>query len=122
MCILDTEASVEHLVRGTSGGADALLAVVEPYPRSLLTGLRTVRLARDLGIAKVVLVANKVAGPRDEETVRAYAAEHGLPVLALIPDDPVFRAADLTGAAVMDLDASGPAARSVGVLADALTA
>ena len=122
MCILDTEASVEHLVRGTTGGADALLAVVEPYPRSLLAGLRTMNLARDLGIEHVSLVVNKILGAEDEAMARDYGELHGLPLAALVPEDPLFIEADRTGAAPLDLAPDSPWIRSVAALADALTA
>lgn len=122
MNILDTEASVEHLLRGTSGGADHLLAVCEAYPRSLLTALRTVRLARDLGIDSVSILVNKVRGEADETVAREYAERHDLPIAALIPEDPVFIEADRTGSAPLDVESDSPAMRGVAGLADALTA
>lgn len=122
MNILDTEASVEHLLRGTTGGADALLAVCEAYPRSLLTALRTVRLARQLGVEHVSLLVNKVRGEADEAVAREYAERHDLPIAALIPEDPVFVEADRTGAAPKDLAPESPAMRGVAALADTLTA
>jgi CO dehydrogenase maturation factor len=50
ICILDTEASTEHLKVGTAKHADVLYAVVEPYFKSLESGRRILALARDLGI------------------------------------------------------------------------
>ncbi len=63
--ILDMEAGLEHLGRGSSGNVDCLLIVVEPYQRSLETALRIHHLAEDLGIQKVVAVANKVFSDED---------------------------------------------------------
>src|SRR5918911_1945921 len=80
VCILDTEASPEHLSRGTARYADAMLAVVEPYFKSLETGRRMAALAKDLGLERVALVANKIRDERDLEAVRQFASQHGLEI------------------------------------------
>ncbi len=67
--ILDMEAGVENLTRGTAQGVDALIVVVEPGQRSLETARRIRRLAADLGIARVWAVANKVRGQQDRRFV-----------------------------------------------------
>ncbi len=63
--ILDMEAGVENLTRGTAQGVDVLIVVVEPGWRSLETARRIRRLAADLNIARVWAVANKVRGQED---------------------------------------------------------
>src|SRR5215213_10686900 len=80
VCILDTEASPEHLSRGTARYADAMVCVVEPYFKSLETGRRMAVLARDLGLERVALVANKVRDERERATVSEFAARHGIPL------------------------------------------
>src|SRR3954466_15749683 len=85
VCILDTEASPEHLSRGTARYADAMLCVVEPYYKSLETGRRMAVLARDLGLAQVAIVANKVRDDAEEDIVRRFATQHGLEVAGVIP-------------------------------------
>ena len=55
--ILDTEASIEHMTRGTVRSVDAVLLVTEPYYRSLETTGRLAPLARELGIPRVWAVA-----------------------------------------------------------------
>src|SRR5919202_361906 len=79
-CILDTEASPEHLTRGTAMYADAMFAVVEPYYKSLETGRRMAALARDLGLERVALVANKIRDERELEAVREFAGQHGIEI------------------------------------------
>jgi CO dehydrogenase nickel-insertion accessory protein CooC1 len=59
--VLDMEASIEHLTRGTVRNVDVLLVVTEPYYRSLETTGRVVPLARELGLERVWVVANKGA-------------------------------------------------------------
>lgn len=67
--ILDMEAGIEHLGRGTAAGVDRLLVVVEPGLRSIETASAIRRLAADLGIQKVWAVANKVNSERDREFI-----------------------------------------------------
>src|SRR5215475_3253176 len=85
MAIVDLEAGLEHLSRGTARHVETLLVVGEPYFKSLETASRSFALAKDLGIAKVRMVANKVRSPRDEATVREFAARHALPLAAVVP-------------------------------------
>src|SRR5215211_3850459 len=87
VCILDTEASPEHLSRGTAKYADALLVVVEPYFKSLETGRRMAALGEDLGLKRITLVANKIRDERDLEAVRSFAAQNGLEIAGVIPFD-----------------------------------
>ena len=58
--IVDMEAGLEHLGRGTVSAVDGLLVVVEPTLRSLDTYSRVVDLAADIGLRRVWPVANKV--------------------------------------------------------------
>lgn len=63
--IVDMEAGIEHLTRGTADSVDAFIVVVEPGQRSMQTA-KTVRdMAKGLGVRKVFVVANKVRGPED---------------------------------------------------------
>ena len=87
VCILDTEASPEHLSRGTARYADALYAVVEPYYKSLETGRRMALLARDLGLERVALIANKIRDDDELSAVREFAGKHELDVAAVVPYD-----------------------------------
>lgn len=65
--ILDMEAGIEHLGRGTAMGVDEMLVVVEPSRTSLETARRIKALASDLKIRKLRLWANKI---RNEEERR----------------------------------------------------
>src|ERR687884_1355876 len=87
VCILDTEASPEHLARGTARYADGMLAVVEPWFKSLETGRRMAVLAKDLGLERVALVANKVRDEQDRAAVEQFAEANGLEIAGVIPFD-----------------------------------
>jgi CO dehydrogenase maturation factor len=102
LTILDMEASIEHMSRGTPRHTDILLIVAEPYYRSLETVGRLVPLAQELGIKQAYVVANKVRGPRDEEAIRRYCAERGLEILAVLPFDEEVLEADQSRIPLLD--------------------
>ena len=68
--IMDMEAGLEHLGRGTAANMDQFIVVIEPGARSVQTYRNVKRLANDLGIQKVRVVANKVRDRSDEEFIR----------------------------------------------------
>jgi len=118
--VMDMEASIEHLSRGTLRHVDALLIVLEPYYRSMETAGRIVPLARALGIGRLYGVANKLRTPQDEEAVRAYCRNHDLELIAAVPFDENVTEADRTGRAVIDYDAASPIVRELSLVADRL--
>lgn len=88
--VLDMEAGVEHLGRGTIQGVDHLLVVVQPYLGSLETARKIERLAADLGISAPLLVANNVAEPEDLTFIEEELGRR--PVAAFPADRQVARA------------------------------
>lgn len=76
--ILDMEAGLEHLARGTTDFVDRFIVVIEPGARSVQTYHSVKRLAADLGVKKVDVVANKVRTDDDEKFVRDSIPEEDL--------------------------------------------
>jgi CO dehydrogenase maturation factor len=93
--VVDMEAGVEHLGRGTAEGVDRMLVVVEPGWASLQTAASVVGLARDLGIQRVHTVANKIGGDADLAFVCAHLEEP--PLLGTLPYDRELEAEARTG-------------------------
>jgi len=122
MTIVDMEASVEHMSRGTPRYADVLLIVTEPYYRSLEAMGRIAPLAQELEIKQVYVVANKVRHTRDEEAVRRYCEERGLEILAVLPFDDEVLEADQSGTPVLDADPGSAYVRLVEQLVERLPA
>ncbi|MCA1592661.1 MAG: hypothetical protein LC754_08440 [Acidobacteria bacterium] len=118
--VMDMEASIEHLSRGTLRYVDALLVVLEPYYRSMETAGRTVPLARELGLKHIYGIGNKLRSPQDEEAVRAYCRNHDLQMIAAVPFDENVTEADRTGRAVIDYDAASPIVAELSRVADFL--
>ncbi|MDQ3607680.1 MAG: P-loop NTPase [Actinomycetota bacterium] len=117
VCIVDLEASTEHLLVATAEHADAMYAVVEAYGTSLETGRRVAALARDLGLPHVGLIANKVRDQRDVATVAAFAERHGIELAGAIPHDECFYEADRAVRAPLDHAPEAAAIRAIDELA-----
>jgi len=120
MTVVDLEAGLEHLSRGTARHVDTLLLVAEPYFKSLEATQRSFVLAKDLGIDRIQMVANKIRSSRDEETVRQFAGRHSVTVAGVVPFDPAVVEADERGAAVMDQQPDATSVIAVRQLADQL--
>jgi len=63
--IVDMEAGIEHLTRGTAEAVDAFVVVVEPGQRSIQTANTVKEMAKGLGVKNVMVVANKIRGEED---------------------------------------------------------
>lgn len=100
--IIDMEAGLEHLGRGTARSVDIMLVVVEPGARSIETGSSILRMAKEMGIERVVAVANKVSTEDEERLIRKKLQALGLQLLAVIPRNDNLVQADLDAASVYD--------------------
>jgi CO dehydrogenase maturation factor len=95
--ILDMEAGVEHLGRGTAGNVDVMLVVTDANKKSLETARAIYRMATGSPIRKVCLVANRIAGPEQAEIFSAFTRKHRLPVSGVVPFDQQVFNAGVTG-------------------------
>ncbi len=91
--VMDMEAGIEHLGRGTSKAVDWLITVVEPGRRSIETAARIRELGRDIGLTKIGLVGNKVRNDEDRNFLRKALSGHL--ILGFIPYDDLIIEADL---------------------------
>ena len=83
LVIMDMEAGLEHLGRGTAGMVDFFIVVAEPGARSIQTYRRIKQLAADLGVKKVCVVGNKIRSGSDECFIKERVDEGDL--LGFIP-------------------------------------
>lgn len=67
--IMDMGAGIEHLSRGTARGVDMMLVVVEPGRNSINTARQVERMAKDLGIPKIGVIANKIRSEREKQFI-----------------------------------------------------
>lgn len=90
--IMDMEAGIEHLGRGTARGVDLLIVVVDPSLRSIETLRRIEKLSRDIGIERICVVVNKFI---DEYSDILDLID--LPILGIVRYNDCFIKADISG-------------------------
>lgn len=98
--LLDMEAGVEHLGRGTIAGADHLLIVVIPSKSSIRTAQKIHKLASDVGIPKISFVGNLIADEEDKDFLI-----QGLPSppIAFFPDSAAIRRSERNGEPIVSV-------------------
>jgi len=98
--ILDMEAGIEHLTRGTTAGVDAFIVVVEPGQRSIQTARQIESLARGLGVRDVYVVGNKIQRPSDRVFLESQL--EGMKFLGFMTWSDEVSKADLEGRSPYD--------------------
>jgi CO dehydrogenase maturation factor len=116
--VMDMEAGLEHLGRGTVRGVDLLLTVVEPGNQSLDTASKIRRLAQDLGIGRMAGIANKVRGLKEMGFIRERLANIPLTLCSVIPFDLRVTEADMLGLPAIDYAPASPALKEVEALSE----
>lgn len=100
--VVDMEAGLEHLSRGTGKHVSRFLAVVEPYYRSMETARRVADLAAELGVGEVGAVLNKVRNEADRNAVASYCVTHNMKIVGEIPYDADLADAERAGQPPLD--------------------
>jgi len=91
--IMDMEAGIEHLGRGTAQGVDRLLIVVEPGRRSIDTASKVLQLTQDIGLTKLAAVGSKVRNAKQEQFLLNNL--DGIPLIGMLPFSDEIANADL---------------------------
>lgn len=115
--IIDMEAGLELFGRGTPGASDLLAIVIEPSLWSIQTATRIIDLARELGIPKLMAVANKIREEADVEWIREALAPQGVEVVGVVPYDADVSLADRRMGSLLDIAPESAAARAIADLA-----
>ena len=118
--VVDTEASLEHMKRGTSQYVDKMYTVVEPYYRSLEAAGRFADMANQLGIVNVEAIANKVRNAEEEQAIREFCKKINLPIAVILPFDEQVTDADLKGVSIMDYDKDAKVVKAMEVFVSTL--
>ncbi len=100
--IIDMEAGLEHLGRGSTGYVDALIIVVEPGQRAINTAKQIKKLGEDLNIKKMMIVGNKVSSDQDRRIIEENLSE--FPLLGHVSFNPKILEADREGRSPYDID------------------
>ncbi len=100
--IVDMEAGLEHLGRGSTEFVDALIVVVEPGLRSIGTTKQIRKLAADLGVKRVLIVGNKITTEEDRKIIEEHLPD--FEILGHLSFNPKILQADRDGVSPYDID------------------
>jgi len=120
--VIDNEAGMEHLSRGTTLKANLLLILSDPTVRGIQTAKRIDGLVDELQleIDKRVLVFNRISGSEGEQ-LKTLAENSGLSVAGLVPYDSMVLDYDLHGRPIIQLPADSIAVKAVFGILDNLS-
>jgi CO dehydrogenase maturation factor len=111
--VIDNEAGMEHISRGTIERVDIMLVISDATAKGVRTAGKLYDLARRLKIriGEAYLVVTRISDP-DLEPLRDDIESTGLKLLGVIPNDPLVAAYDMEGRPLADLPDDSPAVKA----------
>ena len=97
--VMDMEAGIEHLGRGTAMGVDVMIIVVEPGKRSIDCAETVIKLSGQIGLNKFIIVGNKIVSDGDKKYIEAELPGREI---IFMPYSNNIREADRDGVSVLD--------------------
>jgi CO dehydrogenase maturation factor len=95
--VLDLEAGVEHIGRGTAREVDALLIVADSNLKSLEIAKHIHEMATVAGMKQLFLIGNRVMNETQKKAIQDFADKNGITVLAYVPWDQQVIESDMLG-------------------------
>jgi len=117
--VLDMEAGVEHMGRGTARHVDVMLVVVNANVKALETAKRIHELGVKAGMNRILLVGNKIENEAQKGAIMKYAKENSLQVLDYLPFDQMVVEAEMRGETPLKYG-DAPAIKAIERLCDRL--
>ena len=117
--VADFEAGIGTMIRLPDHAVDIVIVIVEPTAKSIEVGSRAAGLARERGVNRVFVVANRLTGEDDAARV---LSELRVERVLQVPEDPAVGDADRAGNGVLESAADSAAVAALGLLADWVTA
>lgn len=114
--IVDFEAGLEHLGRGTAKGIDVMLVITEPSQKSLDLCEKIITLSKKLGVINNYLIANKVMDNSQINIIHQIIDKWEVPLYHTIPFDSEIGKADLNGVSPLDFNSKSEAINSITIL------
>jgi len=95
--IIDMEAGIEHIGRGTAQHVNLMLIIADANMKSLETANSIQKLANQAGIGQIFLVGNKIRKSLEEKTIENFADKNSIKVLDFVPYDQTIVDAEMQG-------------------------
>jgi CO dehydrogenase maturation factor len=95
--VLDLEAGVEHIGRGTARQVDDLLIIADSNMKSLEIAKHIHDLASAAGMKHLHLIGNRVMNDTQKQAIQTFADQNTINVLAYVPWDQKVIESDMLG-------------------------
>jgi CO dehydrogenase maturation factor len=95
--VMDLEAGVEHIGRGTARQVDSLLIIADSNIKSLEIAKHIHDLAIAAGMKNLYLIGNRVMNNTQQEAIQTFADQNGIRVAAYVPWDQKIIDSDMLG-------------------------
>jgi CO dehydrogenase maturation factor len=118
--VVDMEAGVEHMGRGTASQVDIMLVVVDSSRKSLEIAKKISGLAHEAGIKNVFIVGNRVRDSEEKELITDFTEKNALPLLDLIPYDDTVIKADRVGEAPLKYAETSESVKAIQAIGEKL--
>ena len=97
--VIDNEAGLEHISRGTLPHVDTLLLISDCSRRGIQAVARIAEMVRDLDLkpGEMKLIVNRAPGGKLNEAVKEEIEKHGLELIGVLPQDETVYEYDCEG-------------------------
>lgn len=95
--VLDMEAGVEHIGRGTASHVDVLLVVADSNLKALEIAKKIKDFAKTAGMKQIYLIANRVMNDLQKKAIIDFAEKNDLEILDFVPFDQGIIEKDMQG-------------------------
>lgn len=118
--IVDMEAGVEHMGRGTASHVDIMLIVADSSRKSLEIAKKLTGFAHQAGITNVLIIGNRVRDAEEKELITDFTQKNELELLALIPYDDIVVKADRVGEPPLNYAETSESVKAIEAIGDKL--
>jgi CO dehydrogenase maturation factor len=95
--VLDMEAGVEHIGRGTAAHVDVLIIIADSNLKALEIANRIKDLAKKAGMKKIYLIGNRIMNNNQKKAIISFAEINDLEILDFVPFDQGVIEKDMQG-------------------------
>jgi len=118
--VVDLEAGVEHMGRGTASHVDIMLIVADSSRKSLEIAKKISGFSHEAGIKNVFVIGNRVRDLEEKELITDFTETNGIQLLALIPYDVTVVKADRVGEAPLKYAETSEGVKAIQVIGEKL--
>ena len=108
--VMDNEAGLEHVARGTLPKVDTMLLISDCSRRGIQAVARIAEMVKEMELkpGRMGLIVNRAPGGQLDDGVKAEIEKHGLELLGVLPQDEGVYRCDCDGEPSAKLPASNP--------------